>query len=181
MNIYVNIYFYTRAHTKLTAKINLGPINLFFVYVTFPKLLSGKDWKKALEALSNKHIPEISIQFSEMEIALNEIDRARAILAHGSQVCDPRIKKSFWQHWKNFEVQHGNEETFKEMLRIQRSVKASYLSSHYLENPDEMDDSEDVNDNFNSNNNNDNIQLNSNNGVGVELNPELNPNMMMST
>ena len=138
-------------------------------------------YQKALEALSNKHIPEISIQFSEMEIALNEIDRARAILAHGSQVCDPRIKKSFWQHWKNFEVQHGNEETFKEMLRIQRSVKASYLSSHYLENPDEMDDSEDVNDNFNSNNNNDNIQLNSNNGVGVELNPELNPNMMMST
>ena len=79
-----------------------------------------------------------------MEVALNEVDRARVILSHGSQVCDPRVMKSFWQHWKDFEVQHGNEDTFKEMLRVQRSVKASYLSSHYIENLDDIDADDDV-------------------------------------
>lgn len=36
---------------------------------------------------------------------------------------------SFWQTWHDFEVQHGNEDTFKEMLRIKRSVQAQYQSA----------------------------------------------------
>ena len=101
-------------------------------------------YQKAIEILPNKYIPDISISFAKMEVALNEVDRARVILSHGSQVCDPRVMKSFWQHWKDFEVQHGNEDTFKEMLRVQRSVKASYLSSHYIENLDDIDADDDV-------------------------------------
>lgn len=33
---------------------------------------------------------------------------------------------AFWQTWKDFEVRHGNEDTIKEMLRIRRSVQATY-------------------------------------------------------
>ena len=33
---------------------------------------------------------------------------------------------SFWQTWKDFEVRHGNEDTIREMLRIRRSVQATY-------------------------------------------------------
>lgn len=32
----------------------------------------------------------------------------------------------FWKTWHQFEVKHGNEDTFKEMLRIKRSVQAQY-------------------------------------------------------
>lgn len=32
----------------------------------------------------------------------------------------------FWQTWKEFEVRHGNEDTMREMLRIKRSVQATY-------------------------------------------------------
>lgn len=54
------------------------------------------------------------------------MDRARAIYAHCSQMCDPRITGDFWQTWKEFEIRHGNEDTMREMLRIKRSVQATY-------------------------------------------------------
>lgn len=66
------------------------------------------------------------IRFSEMETRLGEIDRARAIYGHCSQMCDPRITAEFWNTWKEFEVRHGNEDTMREMLRIKRSVQATY-------------------------------------------------------
>lgn len=33
---------------------------------------------------------------------------------------------NFWQTWKEFEIRHGNEDTIREMLRIKRSVQATY-------------------------------------------------------
>lgn len=66
------------------------------------------------------------LKFAEMEKRLGEIDRARAIYGHASQFCDPRTNPDFWTRWEQFEVQHGNEDTYKEMLRIKRSVQAQY-------------------------------------------------------
>jgi len=57
---------------------------------------------------------------------LGEIDRARAIYSHCSEICDPRVHPQFWETWKEFEVKHGNEDTVREMLRIKRSVQATY-------------------------------------------------------
>uniref|UniRef100_A0A8C3Q8L6 Uncharacterized protein n=1 Tax=Geospiza parvula TaxID=87175 RepID=A0A8C3Q8L6_GEOPR len=53
----------------------------------------------------------------------------RALWGHPqlwAQICDPRITGSFWQTWKEFEIRHGNEDTIREMLRIKRSVQATY-------------------------------------------------------
>jgi hypothetical protein len=61
-----------------------------------------------------------------MEKKLGEIDRARAIYIHCSQMCDPKNNQKFWTIWKDFEILHGNEDTVREMLRIKRSVQASY-------------------------------------------------------
>ena len=60
------------------------------------------------------------------ETSLGEIDRSRSIYQYASQFCDPRIVVSFWKKFHDFEVGHGNEETFREMLRIKRSVSAKY-------------------------------------------------------
>jgi len=43
-----------------------------------------------------------------------------------AQYCDPRIDHEFWKLWHDFEVQHGNEDTFREMLRIKRSVQQQF-------------------------------------------------------
>ena len=36
------------------------------------------------------------------------------------------METNFWSVWEEFEVNHGNVETYKDMLRIQRSVKMQY-------------------------------------------------------
>ena len=67
-----------------------------------------------------------------METKLGEIDRARAIYIHASQMCDPRVTAEFWQTWKEFEVKHGNEDTLREMLRIKKHIRISPQFSTYL-------------------------------------------------
>lgn len=83
-------------------------------------------YEKAIEVLPEDRTREMCLRFAEMETKLGEIDRARAIYAHCSQICDPRVTTEFWQVWKEFEVRHGNEDTMREMLRIKRSVQAMY-------------------------------------------------------
>ena len=83
-------------------------------------------YERAIDALPDKEAKEMCLKFAEMERRLGEIDRARAIYGHASQFSDPRISPSFWEKWEKFEIQHGNEDTFKEMLRIKRSVQAQY-------------------------------------------------------
>jgi pre-mRNA-splicing factor SYF1 len=89
-------------------------------------------YERAIAALPDKEAASMCVKFAEMERRLGEIDRARAIYGHASQFCDPRVDAVFWKKWEAFEVQHGNEDTFKEMLRIKRSVQAQfkYVSLH---------------------------------------------------
>lgn len=83
-------------------------------------------YERAIAALPDKEASAMCVKFAEMERRLGEIDRARAIYGHASQFCDPRVDQEFWRKWESFEVQHGNEDTFKEMLRIKRSVQAQF-------------------------------------------------------
>ncbi|KAK3581457.1 hypothetical protein CHS0354_031782 [Potamilus streckersoni] len=83
-------------------------------------------YEKAIEVLNNDQAREMCLRFADLERKLGEIDRARAVYAHCSQICDPRVAPSFWQTWKEFEIKHGNEDTVREMLRIKRSVQAMY-------------------------------------------------------
>lgn len=83
-------------------------------------------YERAIAALPDKDARDMCMKFADMEKRLGEIDRARAIYGHASQFCDPRTSPAFWGKWEQFEVQHGNEDTFKEMLRIKRSVQAQY-------------------------------------------------------
>jgi len=83
-------------------------------------------FEAALENLTDSDARQMGIRFAELETKLGEIDRARAIFAHTSQICDPRVSGEFWAAWKDFEVRHGNEDTIREMLRVKRSVQAMY-------------------------------------------------------
>lgn len=83
-------------------------------------------YERAIAALPDSDARDMCLKFADMEKRLGEIDRARAIYGHASQFCNPRSTPSFWSKWESFEVQHGNEDTFKEMLRIKRSVQAQY-------------------------------------------------------
>ncbi|KAK0179325.1 hypothetical protein PV327_005088 [Microctonus hyperodae] len=81
---------------------------------------------KAIDILKDENSREMSLRYAEMETKRGEVDRARAIYVHCSEICDPRVTSHFWQVWTEFEVRHGNEDTMREMLRIKRSVQAMY-------------------------------------------------------
>jgi len=104
---------------------------MFDLYITKSASIFGLTstrpiYERAIEALPDSEAKEICLKFAEVEQRLGEIDRARAIYGHASQFCDPRISPHFWTKWEAFEIRHGNEDTFKEMLRIKRSVQAQY-------------------------------------------------------
>jgi pre-mRNA-splicing factor SYF1 len=84
---------------------------------------------RAIESLPEKYVKDMCLKFADMERKLGEIDRARSIYVHAAQYCDPRTEPGFWQIWYDFEKPvggHGNEDTFREMLRIKRSIQAQY-------------------------------------------------------
>ena len=76
--------------------------------------------------LTDREIRVLCLEFATLERKLGEVDRARAIFGHAAQVADPQQASDFWNTWNTFEVQYGNEDTFREMLRIKRSVAAQY-------------------------------------------------------
>jgi len=106
-------------------------MEMFNLYITksasnFGLTSTRPIYERAIEMLPDHLAKDMCIKFAEMERRLGEIDRARAIYGHGSQFCDPRTTPEFWKIWEKFEVQHGNEDTYKEMLRVKRSVQAKF-------------------------------------------------------
>jgi len=89
-------------------------------------------YERAVAVLSRDDARALCENFAAMETALGEVDRARAIYTHASQHADPRYQPQFWVVWRDFEESHGNEDTFREMLRIRRSVDAAKVGSHVV-------------------------------------------------
>ena len=111
-------------------------VEMFNFYITksatnFGLTSTRPIYERAIAALPDMEARDMCLKFADMEKRLGEIDRARAIYGHASQFCDPRTTPGFWSKWEAFEVQHGNEDTFKEMLRMKRSVQAQYKSVYY--------------------------------------------------
>lgn len=87
-------------------------------------------YEAAIQNVSEGKIKDISVRYADLERTLGEVDRARAIYVYGSQYCDPCKDEELWQRWHAFEVRHGNEDTFREMLRIKRSVQLQFTTRH---------------------------------------------------
>lgn len=88
-------------------------------------------YQEAIETLPDELAALLCIEFAEMETSLQQFERARAIFVYGAQMADPRRVPDYWTAWKEFEVQSGNEETFREMLRVKRSIEVAFSTSSY--------------------------------------------------
>jgi pre-mRNA-splicing factor SYF1 len=69
---------------------------MFNIYIQKAAALYGVTktrpiFESAMEILSDSDARQMGMRFSELETKLGEIDRARAIYAHTSQICDPRV------------------------------------------------------------------------------------------
>ena len=88
-------------------------------------------YQDAVDNLKDKEAAKICVDFAKMETTLQEYERARAIFAYGAQMADPRRLPEYYKAWHEFEIDHGNEETFREMLRVKRSVEAAFTTVNY--------------------------------------------------
>lgn len=64
-------------------------------------------------ALADEDCKTMCLRYAALERQLGEIDRARAIFIHASSLADPRTDVLFWKQWNDFEVAHGNEDTYR--------------------------------------------------------------------
>jgi len=93
-------------------------------------------FETAIEELKDKYAKEMCMKFARLELRLGEIDRARAVYVYCSQFCPPRTNGKFWQVWDDFEQNHGNTDTYRDHLRVRRSVQAKYSQANITMNPD---------------------------------------------
>ncbi|CAL9085670.1 unnamed protein product [Musa acuminata var. zebrina] len=113
-------------------------LSMYEIYIARAAAIFGvpktrEIYEQAIESgLPDNDAKKMCLKYAELERNLGEIDRARAIYVFASQFADPRSDPDFWKVWKDFEIQHGNEDTFREMLRIGRSVSASYSQTHFI-------------------------------------------------
>ena len=123
-----------RIYDRATRSVDPSDLyDLFVVYISkaasFFGIIATRDiYTKALEILPDKPARDMAIQFADMEVKLGEVDRARAVLAYTSQLCDPRSDAAFWKNWHEFEVKYGNEDTYKEMLRYIFFISILFIS-----------------------------------------------------
>lgn len=84
-------------------------------------------FEKALNNILDDSIIPLGLIYAEFERNLGEIDRARGIYYYISQFCDPSFDDNqFWKLWDQFELKCGNEDTYKEMMRVKRSVETVF-------------------------------------------------------
>lgn len=84
-------------------------------------------YEKALENLQGKEFILFGIRFAGLERRLGEVDRAREIFNYLGPMVDPDMDThQFWKKWEEFEMACGNEDTYKEMMRVRRTVETKF-------------------------------------------------------
>ncbi|KAL1833306.1 hypothetical protein DCAR_0103392 [Daucus carota subsp. sativus] len=129
----MSVYDQATKAVPASEKLSMYQIYIARVAEIFGVPKTREIYEQAIESgLPDKDAKTMCIKYAELEKSLGEIDRSRGIYKHASEFADPRSDADFWSKWHEFEVQHGNEDTFREMLRIKRSVTAKYSQSHII-------------------------------------------------
>ena len=78
-------------------------------------------------------VVELCIQYARLETEVNQIERARKVFEHAAQFANPNRTEmnDLWEKWKDFEIDHGSEATYKDMKRVRRSVEVLYSEKHF--------------------------------------------------
>jgi pre-mRNA-splicing factor SYF1 len=125
---------YDRAVRTVTLAQRLELYNVYIAKAAeFFGVTKTRDiYEQAIAALPPAHVADMCIRYANLERKLGEVDRARAIYMHAAQDTAPAANPKFWATWHDFEVNHGNEDTFREMLRVKRSVEAQATGSSLI-------------------------------------------------
>lgn len=84
------------------------------------------EWMVADQGLTNYQVIEILQLYVEFETNQKQIDRARALWRHITRLQHPStaLMVPVWKEWEQWEVDHGDQDLFKEMLRWKRRIES---------------------------------------------------------
>ena len=85
-------------------------------------------YEEAIRSVSDAQVVTLALSYAQLERRLGEVDRARAVYVFASQWADASTGGGarLWREWDEFEVESGNEDTYRDMLRVKRTVAAAY-------------------------------------------------------
>jgi pre-mRNA-splicing factor SYF1 len=132
---------YDRACDKLPVNEKLG---MYDVYISRAMELFGVVKVRSIyetaiaKKLSDQTTKSLCTRYARLECKLGEIARARSLYTHASQFASPQCDTDFWEEWNRFEVRYGDEDTFREMLRVKRSVSANFVQMHFTMNTSDV-------------------------------------------
>jgi pre-mRNA-splicing factor SYF1 len=123
-----SLSLYDRAvdHVDVADQLDMYRLYVHKVQQSFGVTKTRQVYERAIQNLDEAGARTMSMEFANTEIKLGEIDRARAILAYGAQCANPRVVVRYWEKWHQFEVEHGNEDTYRDMLRVKNTVAAQF-------------------------------------------------------
>ncbi len=112
-------------------------LDMYFVYIArvtdlFGAIKTREIYDEAMQSLPDADIPLLALRYSSLERALGDIDRARAIFTYAAQSCDPAKDPNFWNEFKLFETQHGNEDTFRDMVKVSQFCDIRKFTSVHI-------------------------------------------------
>lgn len=67
-------------------------------------------------------IDQIAVEYVNLETTLGDLERARAILRYWATISQSISTGAAWKEWEEWERKWGDEQGFREMLRIKRSI-----------------------------------------------------------
>lgn len=114
-------------------------LDVYFVYIArvtevYGAVRTREIYDAAMQAVNEKALPELALRYAGLERRLGEVDRARAIYTFACQSADPRKHVRFWNEFKMFETQHGNEDTIRDMIKVRLCPFVLLFSSRHLYN-----------------------------------------------
>jgi len=126
---------YERATRAVSADCRLDMYRLYISKVSalHGPALTRPVYESAVALLDDQSAGSLCLDFAAAETLLGDINRARAVYQHGSQFANPRRAPHYWTAWQSFEERYGNEDTYRDMLRMQRTVETRYAQVSYAQ------------------------------------------------
>lgn len=99
------------------------------------KFLKDRDMVREVfaKAVEDQHLTipntvDVCLRFIKFEISANDFPRVRALFKYATGLASPQqhTMKQAWKSWEEFELEHGDEESYKQMLKYKRTVSKDF-------------------------------------------------------
>lgn len=135
-----NQEFYTKAEkdTILRDKFDIYQVLINKILKLNDYNETRKIYEQSLkdDQLTLPNLIQLTMEFINFETELMELNRVRSLFKYVCQLSNPQnpLVEPVWHNWETFELNHGNEATFKDMLRYKRKIVTEFENDIILKN-----------------------------------------------